>query len=462
MKKSPFQIVILLLVVVALLLPLHWLPAFELGGLTLKRVSLISDLIPKEEAAPEPAQEAWLEEAPADDLPLLASQEAPQVAVSSSDFPAGVVGFEDFADEQQRGLTPFYKALTQVDERDHPVRIAYLGDSFIEVDIFTADLRELLQAAFGGHGVGFLDIDPPYASNRATVRQRSGAWESHSSVDKSHCNDSLLNLNQRYFTTSSTGWTEVSGVKKNFLDSSDVHTIYLRSSQPATVGVKLDEGPMLALYGQGGNHLEALRMEGRSKRVSYQVEAVEGLVCWGVAQESRTGVILDNFSLRGSGGQTLGNIPEETLREFNQVRPYDLIVLQFGLNVANKEQTNYSAYARRMISVIERLKKAFPQAGLLVVSVGDREDKTPEGEMETLPGIEALTKYQRQAAMESHVAFWNLFEAMGGHGSICRMAEASPPMASKDYTHINSRGGQHLARIFFQTLQIGLDAYRQK
>ncbi len=31
-----------------------------------------------------------------------------------------------------------------------PVRIAYFGDSFIEADIFTADLREMLQQEFGG------------------------------------------------------------------------------------------------------------------------------------------------------------------------------------------------------------------------------------------------------------------------------------------------------------------------
>lgn len=446
----------------AVLLPLHWLPAFEVAGYTVKPVSIISDVVGRREAAPEPAEEIIEIEDSVEDLPIAEPEKAPEAPVALEDFPRGVVGFEDFADEEQRGLMPFYKALSEVNEKGRPVRIAYLGDSFIEVDILTADLRELLQAEFGGHGVGFLDINPPYASNRTTVRQRSGSWESHCVVDKSGCNDSLLNLNQRYFTTSSTGWTEVTGVKKAYLDSADIHTIYLRSSEPATVGVKLDEGPMLALYGQGGNHLEALRFEGRSKKVSWQVEAAEGLVCWGVAQESQRGVILDNFSLRGSGGQTLVQVPEETLRQLNEVRPYDLIVLQFGLNVANKNQTNYSAYARRMMAVVERLKRAFPQAGILIVSVGDREDKTPEGEMETYPGIEALVKYQRQMAMESHVAFWNLFEAMGGRGSICRMAETSPPMASKDYTHINARGGRHIAEIFFNTLKHGLDAYGQR
>ena len=39
-----------------------------------------------------------------------------------------------------------------------PVRIAYFGDSFIEADIFTADLRERFQSEFGGCGVGYVPI----------------------------------------------------------------------------------------------------------------------------------------------------------------------------------------------------------------------------------------------------------------------------------------------------------------
>ena len=34
-----------------------------------------------------------------------------------------------------------------------PVRIAYFGDSFIEADIFTADLREMLQQEFDFEGI---------------------------------------------------------------------------------------------------------------------------------------------------------------------------------------------------------------------------------------------------------------------------------------------------------------------
>lgn len=39
-------------------------------------------------------------------------------------------------------MAPFYRALNKRNELGRPVRIAYFGDSFIEVDILTAPLRE--------------------------------------------------------------------------------------------------------------------------------------------------------------------------------------------------------------------------------------------------------------------------------------------------------------------------------
>lgn len=67
------------------------------------------------------------------------------------------------------------------------------------------------------------------------------------------------------------------------------------------------------------------------------------------------------------------------MREFNEQRPYDLIILQYGLNVATERGRNYDRYIAGMQTTVEHLKEAFPQAAILVVSVGDRDYKTEEG-----------------------------------------------------------------------------------
>lgn len=431
-----------------ILLPWQWAPGVSIGSYEVRRVSLIGDVLP--------------------DSSLSVSAEAPSpppapgvLPVAVDSCPNGMTCIEDYADDSLRGMTPFYEALDNRSGLGRPVRVAYFGDSFIEVDILTSSLREMLQGKYGGAGVGWLDMAPPYAANRPTVRQRYGGWDSHCVLDKGKYNRAQLSIGQRYFVPRGTAWTETEGVKKPRLDTAEIHTIYLRGTSPAEVGIKLDGGPMLALRASGCGRVEALSHTGRSGRTKWQIPATGGMTCWGVAEETRFGVMVDNFSLRGSSGVTLAEIPVENLRELNEVRPYDLIVLQFGLNVAGKKQKDYSHYAKQMRNVVARLKQGFPNAGILVVGVGDRENRLSDGQLHTLPGVLALMRYQQDLAAESHVAFWNLYNAMGGEGSIRRMAEAKPAEAGKDYTHINARGGERIARLLFRSLEYGHRQYQK-
>ena len=144
------------------------------------------------------------------------------------------------------------------------------------------------------------------------------------------------------------------------------------------------------------------------------------------------------------------------------LRPYDLIVLQYGLNVATERGRNYDRYRDGMLTTIAHLKQAFPQAGILIVGVGDREYKTEEGSLRTMPGIKNLIRYQQNLAADSGVAFWNMFEAMGGEGSMADMVHAKPSLANYDYTHINFRGGKHLAELLYEALVYGKEQYDRR
>lgn len=55
-----------------------------------------------------------------------------------------------------------------------------------------------------------------------------------------------------------------------------------------------------------------------------------------------------------------------------------------------------------------------------------------------------------------------MYEAMGGEGSIVDMVNSKPSMANYDYTHINFRGGKHLAGILFETLMYGMEQYEKR
>jgi len=67
---------------------------------------------------------------------------------------------------------------------------------------------------------------------------------------------------------------------------------------------------------------------------------------------------------------------------------------------------------------------------------------------------------QRSAAEQAGVAFWNTFDAMGGHNSMVRFVERR--WAAKDYTHIGYTGGKYVADRLVDALVTGIDSMRRE
>jgi len=193
--------------------------------------------------------------------------------------------------------------------------------------------------------------------------------------------------------------------------------------------------------------------------IGYQFNQVsDQSYVYGMALESRQGVILDNISMRGSAGYTIAKIPQSTLADFARLRPYDLIVLHFGLNVASEKShaANYKAYIKRMQEAVEHLCAAYPQASVLIVSMPDRDQRTAAG-IRTMLGVESLVAYQQILASNCGVAYFNLFQAMGGRESMKALVDKG--LANKDYTHLTHSGGKQLARLLYDALMEGYDHY---
>lgn len=83
-----------------------------------------------------------------------------------------IIPIEDFGAADSTALGRLYEKLLA----GEPVRIAFMGDSFVEGDILTADLRESLQDTFGGGGVGFVPAASPFTGFRQTVKTTSKGW----------------------------------------------------------------------------------------------------------------------------------------------------------------------------------------------------------------------------------------------------------------------------------------------
>ncbi len=110
-----------------------------------------------------------------------------------------------------------------------------------------------------------------------------------------------------------------------------------------------------------------------------------------------------------------------------------------------------------MYRTINYIKEAFPNASILLVSVSDKSYKE-NGEYVTSPAIPALVAAQQRVAQKTHIAFWNLYEAMGGYNTMVNWVQGDTVYANKDYTHPNFRGASKIAKLFYNHL---MDQYKQ-
>lgn len=441
---------LLMFIVVGALLAMYLLPGVTVGGHVLRRVDILGDVRRANEPITEPDS-------------LLPPP--PKVKPAFVDTcRAGMTCIEDYSDSTLRGMTSFYRALDELAVQPRPVRIAYFGDSFIEADILTADLREMLQKRYGGCGVGFVTITSMTSGFRPTVRHSFGGWQSHSVMDSVFFDRSKQGVSGHYFIPNSGAYVELRGQKTyaSLLDTCQRASIFFYNRGEVSLSVRVNRGEAVTETFQPIDDLQKMTVEGNIGSVRWAVEKADSTLFYGLAMDGTSGITVDNFSLRGSSGLSLRSVPVWMMREFNEQRPYDLIILQFGLNVATERGRNYDRYIAGMQTTLQHLKSAFPQAGILVVSVGDRDYKTEDGDLRTMPGIKNLVRYQQNLAADESVAFWNMFEAMGGESSMAEMVHAKPSLANYDYTHINFRGGKHLAGLLYDALIYGKEQYDRR
>lgn len=86
-----------------------------------------------------------------------------------------------------------------------------------------------------------------------------------------------------------------------------------------------------------------------------------------------------------------------------------------------------------------------------MISVHDKATKKGAS-FATDPAIIKLLDIQKDIANKAGVAFWSMFDAMGGENSMPGWVNSNPPLAFKDYIHFNDQGARKIAQLFSDAL----------
>ena len=357
-------------------------------------------------------------------------------------------------DTSTSSLTRFMQKLEDLKKgKKRKVRIGYFGDSMIESDLLTQTFRKLLQQEFSGSGVGFLPISSPTAKLRITATDNySAGWQEENFKTSSRNNRLFLS---GYLFKGNNDWVEMRD--RCIRDSSasiEKYLLHGYTDVPITVNVNGKNIPVPAKVNFGKLLLE------ENKNPYLKLTVTDNrLPVYGISFETGSGIIVDNFSFRGISGVEFGTIDTSFLSSVAKENNYDLIILQYGVNVLFKpNDRNFNWYAQMLMPVVKKLKTCFNQTDFLIVSTADRAFRY-DGAYQSAVGIDSLIKVQATIAYETGSAFYNQYQTMGGHNSIVRWAEKQPSLANKDYVHPNWRGADTLAHYFFNALMRDYNKY---
>lgn len=359
-------------------------------------------------------------------------------------------------DTAASGLEHFLQALNGLKSGTRKkVRIAYFGDSMIEGDLITADLRDSLQILFGGAGVGFVPITSVVAGFRTTITHTfSKDWKDYSYKEMPPA-DIALGISGHTFIPGEASWARYTPVGKRGLDKFDeVSLLY----GPAAGGNVSINNVSYSLTGNAPVNQLLLKQDSSQNGVTIKWAGGSRSPFYGVSFETENGVYVDNFSFRGISGVELGKLSRNVLEKMQTEHPYDLVVLHYGANILWKpELTDYSWYERPMKKVLDSLRSDLPNTSFLVITTADKSYKKG-GNWITAPGVTALLKTQHGLAKEHGTAYWNLYAAMGGDGSMTRWVEGDTVLANKDYTHFNRQGAARVGALLYKAM---MDEYKQ-
>ena len=326
--------------------------------------------------------------------------------------------------------------------RSRSVRIAFVGDSFIEGDILVAPFRQALQQRYGGKGVGYVPLTSPVARFRQSIQQRfEGAWR-QTLASKSNSR-TLFTLSETFATATASASTSY---KLTNADRVTLHYVSDTIPVAITYGINGGERQHVELPASHGALAEYTFPHSAVKQFELATGGGDGTRFYVVCFDGMTGISVDNYSLRGSSGTKLTAVSSALTAQLSRFRPYDLIILSYGLNVLSPKDNNdsYEWYYDAMAKSIEHIQQLYPHATILLMSLSDRAT-LHEGEIHPLNGVARVLRIQHRLAQRYGLLFWNTHEAMASLGGIKGFVDKG--WAAKDYTHISMAGGTQLAKL---------------
>lgn len=364
----------------------------------------------------------------------------------------------------------FFSQLDSLEQKKSPapfVRIMHWGDSQIEIDRISEELRNELQSRFGGIGPGLLPIEQTIPSS--TVGQTASGkisryllWGPETGRYAAHRNYGPL----LSFSKMESGRVELSfvrGVSATAASGKFSKVVVLTGHRNSALQVFASTGFSQTL--DAGNELQAVAVKTGEpvKQISLSLESDSGALLYGVSLTGSSGISVDNLPMRGCSGTIFTGTSAQSMAKGLRILGADLLIMEFGGNMipSLSGEVSINHYATSIGRQIEFLKRS--SGGLALVFMGPSDMAVfKEGGWRTHPLLPKYVQILRDTVLAHGAVYFDMMAAMGGVQSMVAWVNASPQLAVGDYIHFSNLGAQKMGQLFCASLMKEFELYRLK
>ena len=379
----------------------------------------------------------------------------------------------NYVDNHVRGLRHFYHRLEKLETgRIRTVNIVHIGDSHIQADWFSGQVRLELQRRFGSAGRGLVFPYSVAHTNSPTD------IHSYSSVDWQV---------QRNVTSNPKLPTGGSGItlrtrSPNFglnlqIDDGPEGLDYSFNKVTLFTGKSNDHFDLLAstrpfspAEADGKNHVFPITLSARAindftttvylpqttRELYLRARPTSGLqqqaTLYGLVLENynRSGILYHMIGVNGARYEHYAN--SNYFAEQLQALQPDLVILSLGTN-ETVWGFNEERFFQEVDQLVHRIEQYMPHAAIVFTTPPD----AYRSGSKVNPAVNRCREVLLNYAFGNDLAAWDLYEVMGGTGSVNDWYLAG--LAGRDRLHFTKSGYELQGKLLSQAILLGYDTY---
>jgi lysophospholipase L1-like esterase len=363
---------------------------------------------------------------------------------------------------ERTALDPFFASLDAVvrQEEGAHATVVTLGNSLIASDHVTDIVRERLVENFGDAGRGYLLPDRLSKLGGRRVRTGRGTpgWNIHTFAQKQPKRADFGFAGSMHESSK-----KGDRVRWALRGAQQARLFWLDHEKSAEFSVYVDDNHLLDVKPErpasAQDRILDLDLPSGGKNLVLKAGG-SGVVLYGVALSNQEpGVTWDTIGVPASDAEMYMKVDEGRFSRQLAAREPSLVVVMIGGNETRSlafKWTTVDEIRGHYGALLDRVKAAAPDAACLAVSPIDAAKATSAGaQLTTRKEVMKVVAMEREVAAEKGCAFFDLFGAMGGEGSLQRFHRRG--LVNDDLVHPKGKGGDVMGQLFADAL---LNSYR--